>query len=141
VGYQRATYRLFKDNVSETEKDSKALVKLHMTMCVQHYHALIPQLDFIATQWGVDIEDILFYNNVGTPQKLASDKKTRAWDIRPDVGAAKTAEEGSQRQPEPGPSESCGGHAEVEAQTGATSQGLATDKPRIGNESKKEGQV
>jgi hypothetical protein len=36
------------------------------------------------------------------------------------VEAAKTAEEGSQIQPEPDPSGSCGGHADVGAQTGAT---------------------
>jgi hypothetical protein len=50
MGYLRATYRLFKDTVSETEKDNIALVKLHMRMCIKHYHALIPQLDLIATQ-------------------------------------------------------------------------------------------
>jgi hypothetical protein len=76
-----------------------------------------------------------------TPQKLASKmkleaasaKKTRAklavamaasGEICPEglMGAAKTAEEGSQIQPEPGPSRGCGGHAEVkiEAQTRAT---------------------
>jgi hypothetical protein len=30
VGYLRARYRLFKDTVSETEKDNKALVKSHI---------------------------------------------------------------------------------------------------------------
>jgi hypothetical protein len=39
--------------------------------------------------------------------------------------AAKTAEEGSQIQPEPGPSGGCGGHAKVKAQTVAT-RGAAT---------------
>jgi hypothetical protein len=42
MGYLRATYHLFKDTVSETEKDNRALVKAHMKMCVKHYHALIP---------------------------------------------------------------------------------------------------
>jgi hypothetical protein len=55
MGYTRATYRLFKNTVSETEKDNIALVKLHMKMCVKHYHSLIPQLDLIATQWGINI--------------------------------------------------------------------------------------
>jgi hypothetical protein len=49
MGYLRATYRLFKDMVTETEKDNTALVKLHMKMCIKHYHALIPQIDLIAT--------------------------------------------------------------------------------------------
>jgi hypothetical protein len=77
MGYLRATYCLFKDYVSETEKDSIALIKLHMKMCFKHYHALIPQLDLIATQWGVDIEDTLFYN-LGTLQKLVSNKRVEA---------------------------------------------------------------
>jgi hypothetical protein len=65
MGYLTATYHLFKDTVSETEKDNIALVKLHMKMCVKHYHALITQLDLIATQWGVDIEDTLSQDDLG----------------------------------------------------------------------------
>jgi hypothetical protein len=42
MGYLRATYRLFKDAISETERDNRAFVKLHRKMCVKHYHALIP---------------------------------------------------------------------------------------------------
>jgi hypothetical protein len=72
------------------------------------------------------------------PQKLAGKKKlqaasareTRAQlaakadasrEIRPDrlMEASKTAEDGSQIQPEQGPSRGRGGHAEVGAQTGA----------------------
>jgi hypothetical protein len=75
-----------------------------------------------------------------TPQKSASKRKweaasarktrakltavTATYEIRPDktMGAAKPSEEGSQIQPETGPSGGCGGHAEVkiEAQTKAT---------------------
>jgi hypothetical protein len=62
------TYRLFKDTVSETEKDNIALMKLHMKMCIKQYHALIPQLDLIATQWGISIEDTLSHNNFGSPK-------------------------------------------------------------------------
>jgi hypothetical protein len=54
MGYLRATCCLFRDTVSGTEKDNIALVKLHMPMCVRHDHALIPQLDLVATQWGID---------------------------------------------------------------------------------------
>jgi hypothetical protein len=68
MGYLRATFCLFKDTVSETEKDNRALVKSHMKMCVKHYHALIPQLDIIATQWGVNIEDTLSYDKLGLPR-------------------------------------------------------------------------
>jgi hypothetical protein len=63
MGYLKATYRLFKDTVSGNNRDDKgnniALIKLHMKMCIKHYHALIPQLDLIATQWGVNIGDTL----------------------------------------------------------------------------------
>jgi hypothetical protein len=63
--------------------------------------------------------------------EAASPRKTRAQlaaktvasgEICPDgsMEAAKTAEEGSQIQPEPPPSGGHGGHAEVKAQTGAT---------------------
>jgi hypothetical protein len=111
-----------------------------------------------------------------TLQKLASEKKLEAASARKtglqlaaktdDSGeisldglmeAAKTAEEGSQIQPEPGPSGGCGGHTEVKAQTGATREEatahLISDdqesedasgrraKQRIDNKSKKEGQV
>jgi hypothetical protein len=74
MGYLRATYRLLGDTVSETEKDNIALVKLHMKICVKHYHALIPQLDLIATQWGVNIEDTLSHNDLGSPR---SERKSR----------------------------------------------------------------
>jgi hypothetical protein len=61
MGYLRATYHLFKDTVSETEQYNIALMRLCMKMCIKQYHALIPQLDLIATQWGVsiNIEDTL----------------------------------------------------------------------------------
>jgi hypothetical protein len=68
MGYLRATYRLFKDTVSETEQDSIALMKVCMKMCIKQYHALIPQLDCIATQWGVSIEDTLSHNDFRSPK-------------------------------------------------------------------------
>jgi hypothetical protein len=74
MGYLRAKYCLFKDTVSETEQDNKALMKLRIKMCIKQYHALIPQLDLIATQWGVSIEDTLSHNDFGLPK---SGKKPR----------------------------------------------------------------
>jgi hypothetical protein len=111
------------------------LIKLHMKMCIKQYHALIPQLDLIPTQWGVNIGDTLLCDNFSTPpkrmpQKLTSKKKfeaasatkTRAQLIAKttgsmdgSVGAAITAEVGGQIQPKPDPSGSRGGHAEVES--------------------------
>jgi hypothetical protein len=84
--------------------------------------------------------------NERTPQKSASKRKLEAASARktraklgaetdasgkicPDglMGAAETAEEGSQIQPEPDPSGGCGGHAEVKikAQTKATRDAAA----------------
>jgi hypothetical protein len=66
---------------------------------------------------------------------LALSTKTMAdsKEIRPhgSVEAAKTAEEGSQIQPEPDPSRSRRGH-EVKAQTGAASQGVGTSPKKKG---------
>jgi hypothetical protein len=55
MGYLCAACRFIRDTISGTEKDNIALVKLHMTMCVRHNHALIPLLDLVATQWGIDV--------------------------------------------------------------------------------------
>jgi hypothetical protein len=76
MGYLSATYRLFKDTISETEMDNIALVKLHM--CVKHYHALIPQLDLISTQWGVNIKDTLSHNDLGLPRSERKSKRRQS---------------------------------------------------------------
>jgi hypothetical protein len=55
MAYLRDTYSLFKDTVSETEKDIIALMKEHMQICIRPYHALIPQLDLI----GLNGESVL----------------------------------------------------------------------------------
>jgi hypothetical protein len=66
--YLRATYRLFKDTVSKTEKDNRALVKAHMKICVKHYHALIPQLDLVKSRGGVKIDHALAHDELGSPR-------------------------------------------------------------------------
>jgi hypothetical protein len=57
MGYLKTMYRLFKDTVSGNDRDdignNIGLIKLHMKAGIKHYHALIPQLDLIATQWSV----------------------------------------------------------------------------------------
>jgi hypothetical protein len=37
-----------------------------MKTCINHYHALIPQIDLIATEWGVEIEDSLSQDDLGS---------------------------------------------------------------------------
>jgi hypothetical protein len=56
------------DMVSETEEVNITLVKSYRKMCIKQYHALIPQLDLIATQWGISIEDTLAHNDFGLPK-------------------------------------------------------------------------
>jgi hypothetical protein len=75
MGYLRATYRLFKDTVSETEKDDRALVKAHMKMYVKHYHAIIPQLDIIESQGGVKIDHALSQDKLGLPRSKREKQK------------------------------------------------------------------
>jgi hypothetical protein len=59
MGFLKATYRFFKDLISPDKKHNIELIKTYMKVCVQHYHSLLPQLDLIATQWGVDPVDNL----------------------------------------------------------------------------------
>jgi hypothetical protein len=73
--YLRTTYHLFKDTVSETEKDNRALVKAHMKMCVKHYHALIPQLDLVESRGGVKSDHALSHEKLGSPRSKREKKK------------------------------------------------------------------
>jgi hypothetical protein len=75
MGYLRATYHLFKDTVSESEKDNRALVKAHMKMCVKHYHALIPQLDLVKSQGGVKIDHAMSHDELGLPRSKREKQK------------------------------------------------------------------
>jgi hypothetical protein len=68
MAFLRDTYSRFKDTVSETEKDIIALMRVHMKMCIRQYQTLIPQLDLIATQWGISIEAVLSQNDFGLPK-------------------------------------------------------------------------
>jgi hypothetical protein len=42
------------------------LIRIHMKTCMKHYHALLPQLDLIATQWGINIDDTLAQDDKGS---------------------------------------------------------------------------
>jgi hypothetical protein len=74
MAYLGDTYRLFKDTVSKTEKEIITLMRMHIKRCIRQYSALIPQLDCIANQWGVSIEDIQSQNDFRLPK---SGKKCR----------------------------------------------------------------
>jgi hypothetical protein len=68
MAYLGDMYRLFKDTVSKNEKEIITLMRVHMKRCIRQYHALIPQLDLIANQWGVSIEDIRSQNDFDSPK-------------------------------------------------------------------------
>jgi hypothetical protein len=78
IAYLGDTYRLFKDTVSKTEKKIITLMRVHMKMCIRQYQALIPQLDLIATQWGVSIEDILSQIDFGLPKSERKGRKRQS---------------------------------------------------------------
>jgi hypothetical protein len=43
-----------------------------MKTCMKHYHALLPQLDLIATQWGFNINDTLAQEDEGSLRSEAA---------------------------------------------------------------------
>jgi hypothetical protein len=61
-------------------------------MCLKHYHALIPQMDLVATQWGVTLEDTLSQDDLGSLRtegsrqrrqtELDGQLRQQLWDIR-----------------------------------------------------------
>jgi hypothetical protein len=76
--YLRETYRRFKDTVSEAEKDIIALMRVHMKRCIRQCHTLIPQLDLVATQWGISIEAVLSQKDFGSPKLERKGRKSKS---------------------------------------------------------------
>jgi hypothetical protein len=74
MAYLTETYRRLKDTISETDKDSIVLMRVHIKRCIPQYHPLIPQLDLIETQWEISIEAVLYQKNFVLP-KLKSKTK------------------------------------------------------------------
>jgi hypothetical protein len=66
MGFLKETYRIFKDSATAIEQPNINLIKTYMKKCVRHYHALLPQLDLLATQWGVDEDDNLGLDDLGS---------------------------------------------------------------------------
>jgi hypothetical protein len=66
MGFLKATYRIFKDSATTIEQPNIDLIKTYMKACVRHYHALLPQLDLLAAQWGVDDDDDLGLDDFGS---------------------------------------------------------------------------
>jgi hypothetical protein len=66
MGFLKATYRIFKDSSATIEQPNIDLIKTYMKVCVRHYHALLPQLDLLAAQWGVDDNDDLGRDDLGS---------------------------------------------------------------------------
>jgi hypothetical protein len=66
MGLLKATYRIFKDSSTTIEQPNIDLIKTYMKACVRHYHALLPQLDLLAAQWGVGDDDDLGLDDLGS---------------------------------------------------------------------------
>jgi hypothetical protein len=70
--FAKQTYRMYKDMVPQQAQDNMQLICLHMKTCMKHYHALLPQLDLIATQWGINIDDTLAQDDKGSLRSEAA---------------------------------------------------------------------
>jgi hypothetical protein len=70
--FAKQTYRMYKEMVRQQAQDNMQLICLHMKACMKHYQALLPQLDLIAIQWGVNIDDTLSQDDEGSLRSEAA---------------------------------------------------------------------
>jgi hypothetical protein len=70
--FAKQTYCMYKDMVPQQAQDNVQLIRLHMKTCLKHYHAVLPQLDLIATQWGINIDDTLAQDDEGSLRSEAA---------------------------------------------------------------------
>jgi hypothetical protein len=75
MGFLRKTYKRYKDSPGPVDETNMALIRLHMKACVSQYHAVLPQLDLIATQWGVQLEDTWSQDDLGSLRTDSSRRK------------------------------------------------------------------
>jgi hypothetical protein len=69
--------------VLQQAQDNVQLIRIHMKTCMKHYHAVLTQLDLIATQWGINIDDTLAQDDKGSLRlKAARQRPTTALDIQ-----------------------------------------------------------
>jgi hypothetical protein len=66
MGFLKKTYRIFKVSSATIEQADIDLIKTYMKGCVRHYHSLLPQLDLFAAQYGVDDDDDLGLDDLGS---------------------------------------------------------------------------
>jgi hypothetical protein len=66
IRFLTATYIILKDYATPKDKVIVDLIRISMKSCVRHYHALPPQLDLLATQWGVDLDDLPEVDDLGS---------------------------------------------------------------------------
>jgi hypothetical protein len=70
--FAKQTYLMYKEIVPQQAQDNMQLIRLRMKTCMKHYHAVLPQLDLIATQWGKNIDDTLAQNDEGSLRSEAA---------------------------------------------------------------------
>jgi hypothetical protein len=79
--FAKQTYRMYKEMVPQQTQDNMQLIRIHMKTCMKHYHALLPQLDLIATQWGIKIDDTLAQDDEGSLRsEAARERRTTILD-------------------------------------------------------------
>jgi hypothetical protein len=66
MAFVKTTYRSYRAMNTPQDKDNVDIIRLHMKTCIKNYHTLLTQLDLIATQWGVEVEDTVSQDDVGS---------------------------------------------------------------------------
>jgi hypothetical protein len=81
MAFVKATYRSYRAMNTPQDKDNVDIICLHMKTCIKNYHTLLPQLDLIATQWGVEVEDTVSQDDVGSLRsETVRQKRTKVLD-------------------------------------------------------------
>jgi hypothetical protein len=63
---------MYKEMVPQQAQENMQLIRLHMKTGMKHYYALLPQLDLISTQWGINIDDTLSQDDEGSLRSEAA---------------------------------------------------------------------
>jgi hypothetical protein len=81
MAFVKITYKSYRAMNPPQDKDNVDIIRLHMKTCIKNYHALLPQLDLIATQYGVEKEDTVSQDDVGSLRsETVRQKRTKALD-------------------------------------------------------------
>jgi hypothetical protein len=81
MAFVKTTYQSYRSMNPPQYKDNVDIIRLHMKTCIKNYHALLPQLDLIATQYGVEVQDTVSQDDVGSLRsETVRQQRTKALD-------------------------------------------------------------